>query len=467
MNDAVVTVDPSLPKRIPDPPRAPGALPPGPRGLPLVGTAITLARDPLGFLLELGHRYGPVSFTRFGPYRVFMLNDPELIEDVLLGKHRQCVKDKSTRDLTPLAGNGLLTSEGEPWRKQRKLAAPPLQPKRIANYAATMLDCSERAFGKLRDGQELDVHALLAQTTLEIVGKTLLGVDATGEAERISRVIDLFMQYFERQAYSWEGLLPLFVPTPRRVRMRRAVAELDGIICPMIARCRANGAQEDHLLARLINARDEDGEPMSDVQLRDEAVTMLLAGHETTALALTYAVYMLATHPDVAMRLRAEVDQAFSAVPADPMALCALPYVNAVTRETMRLYPPAYVIGREAIEPFEIGGYAVKKGDQIMVSQYAVQRDPRFFPEPERFNPDRWLDGAADALPRFAYFPFGGGPRVCIGNHFAMMEIAIVLATLAHKLEVQLPSSHEIKLAPLVTLRVTGGLPGCVHVRGA
>jgi cytochrome P450 len=465
MSDVAASADPTATKPVLEPPPPSRRLPPGPRGLPWIGTAITLARDPLGFILELGHHYGSVSYTRFGPYHVYMLNEPELIEDVLIGKHRLCTKDKSTRDLMPLAGNGLLTSEGEPWRKQRKLASPPLQPKRIASYGATMRECAERAFGALRDGQELDLHALLGQVTLEIVGKTLLGVDATGDAERIARVIELFMQYFERQAYSPEGLLPLFVPTPRRVRMRRAVADLDRIIYPMIARCRANGAQEDHLLARLINARDEDGEPMSDLQLRDEAVTMLLAGHETTALALTYALYLLARHPDAAARLQAEVDGALAAAPSDPMALCTLPYLNAVARETMRLYPPAYVIGREVTEPFTIGGYHVDRGSQLLISQYTLQRDPRFFPEPERWNPERWLDGRGDALPRFAYFPFGGGPRVCIGNHFAMMEIAIVLATFVHALTVQLPAGYQLQPAPLVTLRVQGGLPARVHLR--
>jgi cytochrome P450 len=273
------------------------------------------------------------------------------------------------------------------------------------------------------------------------------------------------MQYFERQAYSPEGLLPLFVPTPRGVRMRRAVAELDTIIYPMIARCRANGAREDHLLARLINARGEDGAPMSDLQLRDEVVTMLLAGHETTALALTYAVYLLSTHPAVAARLRAEVDAAFASTPIDPMALCALPYLNAVARETMRLYPPAYVIGREVVEPFELDGYRLEKGAQVLISQYTIQHDPRFFPQPKRFQPQRWLDGAQDALPRFAYFPFGGGPRVCIGNHFALMEIAIVLATFVRKLAVQLPGDYELETTPLVTLRVSGGLPARVQLR--
>jgi cytochrome P450 len=393
-----------------------------------------------------------------------MLNDVELIDAVLVGQHRLLVKDKSTRDLIPLAGNGLLTSEGEAWRKQRKLAAPPLQPKRITGYAQTMQDCVERACAELGDGRERDMHAELARLTLEIVSKTLLGVDARGDAERIAHVLDVFMKYFERQAYTAESLLPLSWPTPARVRMRRAVKELDAIIYAMIARSRSAGADQDHLLARLVSARDEDGQPMSDLQLRDEVVTMLLAGHETTALALSYAVYLLSTHREVALQLRAEVDPAFATGSADPMALSALPYLNAVIRESMRLYPPAYALGREVVEPFELGGHSLPRGAQLLISPYTLHRDARFYPQPERFDPERWLGGAR-AVPRLAYLPFGGGPRVCIGNHFATMELAIVLATLVHRLELEVPASYRLTLAPLVTLRLVGGLPARARKR--
>ena len=462
---STASVDPRT-VRPPEPPPASRSLPPGPRGLPLVGTAMELAKDPLGFIRDLAYRYGPVSFTRFGPWAVYMLNDAELIEDVLIGKHRSCVKDKSTRDLMPLAGQGLLTSEGELWRRQRRLAAPPLQPKRIAGYAETMFDSAARAFAPFRDGETRDMHGELAQLTLEIVSKTLLGVDARGDGQRIADALERFMEYFERQVYSWQGILPLWVPTPSRVRMRRAVRGLDDIVYPMIARYRASAGSEEHLLARLVHARGEDGEPMSDLQLRDEALTMMLAGHETTALALTYAVYLLATHPEVASRLRAEVDAAFASGQPDPMALCALPYLNAVMRESLRLYPPGYAIGREVTEPFEVGGYALPRGTQLLISPYTIHRDARYFAQPERFVPERWLDSAfVEALPRFAYFPFGGGPRVCIGNHFAMMELALVLASLVRGFELELLPGYQLELAALVTLRVVGGLPMRVRRR--
>jgi cytochrome P450 len=433
--------------------------PPGPRGLPLLGSALAISRDPLAFLLELCLDYGPISHTWFGPYSTYAINDPELIEELLLGRYRDCTKDKSTRDLMPLAGQGLLTSEGESWRRHRKIAAPPLQPKRIASYAETMLDCARRACVEIGTGELRDGHADLLRLTLEVVGKTLLGVDARAQAETIARVVDLFMAFFERQLYSWEGLLPLGIPTLSRWRMRKAVAELDRIILPIIARCRSEDAADDHFLARLVHARGEDGEGLSDAQLRDEAVTMLLAGYETSALALSYAVLVLSQHPAVTARLRDELDAAFGSGAATPAELCALPYLNAVIRETMRLYPPAYAVGREAIEPFELGGYALRPGDQILVCQFALHRDPRFFPQPEAFKPERWLEPGIESLPRFAYFPFGGGPRVCIGNHFAMLEIALVLATLVHRLEFEVDPSFALQLNPVVTLRLKGGLP--------
>jgi cytochrome P450 len=433
-------------------------LPPGPSGPPLIGTAFKLAKDPLGFLLQLGRDYGDVSHTFLGPWSVYMVNHPDLIEEVLLGRHRDCIKDKSTRDLSVLVGQGLLTSEGEPWQRARRLAAPPLQPKRIAGYAATVIDCAERMCHGFASGRERDIHADVTMLTLEIVGKTLLGVDTRSDAERVSRVLGLFMTFYEKQLYSWEAVLPLAVPTWTRLRLRRAIRELDRLIYAMIARCRAQGPGAEHFLSRLVHAGGEGGAALSDRQLRDEAVTMLLAGHETTALALTFAIFALTQHAEQRTRLRAELDAFFADPAHDPAAVCELPYLDAFIRESLRLYPPAYAIGREAVKAFDLGGFTLPVGSQIMISQYAIQRDARFFPEPERFMPERWLDASSKALPRFAYFPFGGGPRICIGMHFAMMEIALVLATLVRRIEIAALPDTQLRLDPVVTLRVKGGL---------
>ncbi len=386
--------------------------PPGPRGLPLIGSARDLARDILGFVLGLGRRHGPVSFARVGLANIYMINEPELIEEVLIGRHRDCIKDLGTRELIPLVGHGLLTSEGELWRRQRKLAAPPLQPKRIASYARTMVECAEREAAALREGELRDVHVDMMRLTLEIVGKTLLGFDARGEAERISRIVDAAMVYMDKQMNSPQGVLPKWVLTPDRYRFRKGVRELDAIVYHIIARCRAQDSQADHLLARLVQARDEQGEAMTDVQLRDEAVTMLLAGHETTALTLTYALYLLARHPAAVARLHDELDQRLGGRTPGVDDLAELPFLEAVVKESLRLYPPAYLLGREIVSSFELGGYTLPAGDQVMMSPYVMQRDARYFPEPIRFKPERWLEPSAKSLPRFAYFPFGAG-RAC------------------------------------------------------
>lgn len=439
--------------------------PRGPKGAPLVGSLPALGRDPLGFLLDLGRNYGAVSFATVGRSRLYMLNEPALIEEALVGRHRECVKDFGTRELVPLVGQGLLTSEGEAWRRHRKLASPKLAPKHIAGYAETMVACAERACAGFRDHEVRDIQLDMMALTLEIVGKTLLGVDARGDADRIAHVLDVSMEYFDKQLRTWHGMLPRWVVTKERLAFREVRAELDQMVYRIIARCRARGEGDDHLLARLVHARGDDGEAMSDAQLRDEAVTMLLAGHETTALALCFAVYALSEHPQAAARLRAEIDAQLASRPATLADLPKLKYLEAVVRETLRLYPPAWLIGREIAQPFEIGGYALRPPEQLIMSPYAMHRDPRFFPEPERFLPERWLDARAQALPKFAYFPFGGGPRVCIGNHFALMETQLVLATLVSQLELTVVPGFALELDPVVTLRPACGVRVLVRRR--
>lgn len=436
------------------------ALPPGPKGVPWLGSLPAVYRDALGWVLDFGHRHGPVSYTRFGPGQIYMLNDPELIEEALIGKHRECIKDRSTRELAALLGNGLLTSDGERWRSHRRLAAPPLQPRRIAGYADVMRACTERVLSSFGDEEVRRIDADMADVTLEIAGKTLLGIDTRGDTERVSQILDAAMAHFGRQFYSWHGLLPPWVPTRARVRFARAVADLDAMLYAVVRRCREGGGDADHLLARLVHARDENGETLSDLEVRDEAVTMLLAGHETTALTLAYACYLLALHPEVGARLRAEVDDVLGERPVAVADLQRMPQLEAVLRETLRLYPPAYIIGREVVTPFEIGGYTVPRQAELLMCPYSVQRDARLYSEPERFAPERWLDGKLDRLPRFAYFPFGGGPRTCIGNHFALMEASIVLASLVQRFELFRVWRYELRIAPAVTLRPqAGGVP--------
>jgi cytochrome P450 len=428
-------------------------------------------RNPLKMYLELGLAHGDVSHTFLGPASVYMVNDSDLIEQVLLGEHQSCIKDEITRHLIPLLGAGLVTNEGASWKRQRKLASPPLQPKRVAEYAELMATCAARTFDQFRAGETRDFHVDMMALTLEIVGATLLGLNTRSEAERIATVLEAAQRFLETRLYSFVRLLPISIPTPAALRFRRSVRELDRIVYQLIDRCRQEGGSADHLLARLMSARTEDGEAMSDQQLRDEIVTMMLAGHETTALLMMYAVYLLSTHKREAELLRAEIDEKLQGRLATFADLANLPYTDAFVRETLRLYPPVYAFGREVTAPFSVGGYTLPKGSMILFSPFARQRNPAVYPEPERFRPERWLSADTrenkPVVRRFDFFPFGGGPRVCIGNHFATMEAALILATMVQKLELSIDPSFELVLAPAITLRMKHGLRVKVERRRA
>jgi len=438
--------------------------PNGPKALPFVGSLLAARQDLVQFFVDMAS-YGDLSFTRLGPLRMYLVNHPQLVETVLIEQQRRLMKDNGTRVLGALVGEGLLTIEGEHWRHQRKLAAPPLQPKRIANYAQTMVECADPLVRGFRDDEVRDLYVDMTRLTLEIAGKTLLGVDPRRDAEPIAECLDAFLDYFLRQLQTLEGRLPPSIPTPSRQRFKRTRAELDAIIYRIIERCRRSDAQADHLLARLVRARDDEGQPMSDEQLRNEAVTMLLAGHETTALALTYTLYLLAQHPQVAAQVRAELDQQLAGSPPSAASLPKLKYLAAVVRESLRLYPPAFAFGREAIEGFELAGYPIDKGAQLMFSPYVAHRDPRYFDNPTEFKPERWLTSKIEELPRFAYFPFGGGPRVCIGNHFALMETSLVLAVVLAQVELQPVPGFRMELEPSVTLRPRNGFLALIRRR--
>ncbi|MDB4972702.1 MAG: Cytochrome family protein [Myxococcaceae bacterium] len=440
--------------------------PPGPRGLPWVGSLPQLMKRPLEFYRTMTMDFGPIAFAQVGPAKLYFVSDPALIDELLNGKHKSCIKDAVTRSLMPLVGHGLLTSEGEQWKRQRKLASQPFSPKRITSYADSMVEAAERAFARFVDGERRDFHVDSMALALEIAGTTLLGVSTREEAARVAHVTDEMLQYFVERMSTWLRLLPPNFPTRKQRRFARAKRELDAIVKNIIATSRRNGASADSLLARLINARGEDGQAMSEQLLLDEAITMLLAGHETTGLTLTYCVYLLSRHPAAAARLQAELDAQLHGRAVSAADVPHLPYLDAVIREAMRLYPPAYAFGREVVEPFELGGYTLPVGAQVVVSTFVMHRKPEYFPEPERFLPERWLaEGpfGTQALPRYAYLPFGGGHRVCIGMHFAQLEVALVLATLAQRLELHVVPGFELELQPVITMRSRRGMP--VRVR--
>lgn len=430
--------------------------PPGPRGHLILGCLREMQRTPLEFMAESIARYGDVVHMRLANVHVYLLNDPDLIEHVLVTANRSFIKPRLLRDAKEVLGNGLLTSEGDFWLRQRRLAQPAFHRDRIASYAETMVAYTERMLEEWKDGEKLDIHEEMMRLTLAIVARTLFGAEVGDKAADVGRSMEVALQRFVERITIFRFLDKL--PLPRNRRFRAARASLDEIIYGIIEERRRAGVDRTDLLSLLLQARDEDGSRMTDLQLRDEAITLFLAGHETTAISLSWTWYLLSQNPDVEARLVDELERVLGDRPPTLADLPNLSYTDMVVRESMRLFPPAWRVGREAIEPCEVGGYRIPVGAQVIMSQWVVQRDGRFFEEPEAFRPERWEDDLTKRIPRFAYFPFGGGARRCIGDSFAMMEATLLLAAIARRYHIALAPDAVIELWPSITLRPRHGL---------
>lgn len=434
-------------------------LPPGPKTRPLVGNLFDYSRDPLNFLARSAREYGDVVSLQFPGPPAYLLSNPEHIEQVLVKNNRNFAKDRVTRQMLGILGDGLLTSDGDFWRRQRRLAQPAFHRGRIENYARTMVGYTERMLEDWRDGEERNVHHDMMRLTLEIVAKTLVDADIAGDAEEVGRALGTIMaRYSDQGSGVFLRMIPDSVPTPSNVRFRRANQKLEEFIYGIIEDRRRSGRDTGDLLSMLLQARDEDGGRMSDKQLRDEVMTIIMAGHETTAIALSWTFYLLGKHPAVEEKLHAELEAVLGGRPPTVEDLSHLSYTDAAVKESMRLYPPAWAIGREALEDCEIGGFNVPAKTQLFISQYVVHHDPRFFDNPGAFVPERWLDGSTDDLPKFSYFPFGGGPRLCIGQSFAKMEANLILATVAQRFELELLAGQPPIPQPSITLRPKNGI---------
>jgi cytochrome P450 len=441
------------------------SLPPGPRGRWLSGSLPDFTRDRLGFLRRCAQDYGDIVAVRFGPRRVFLVFQPDAIEEVLVTQARNFTKHFALR-LNPLVlGNGLLTSEGDFWLRQRRLAQPAFHRNQIAAYAAVMVGYTQRMLAGWSAGQRCDILTEMTRLTLAIAAKTLFDAEVGAEADTVGSALQLLQTNFVARFNSLLPL-PIWLPTPRNLRLKRAVRRLDEILYGFIRQRRQSGTDRGDLLSLLLHARDEDdGSRMTDRQLRDEAMTLFLAGHETTALTLSWAWYLLACHPEAEERLLAEVLAVLAGRAPTVADLPRLRYAEAVVQEALRLYPPAHVIGREAIHDCEIGGYRVPAGTTLLMSQWVVHRDARYFEQPEAFRPERWTGDLAQRLPKYAYFPFGGGPRVCIGNTFAMIETVLVLATIAPRFRFTVLPDPPVIPWPTFTLRPKHGIPAVLTPR--
>ena len=428
---------------------------PGPKRTFLLGNLLEFGKDPIGFFESCAASYGDIVSLQLGSWPAIFINNPDYFDYVLLENNKNFIKHRFFfRHVTDLFGAGLLTNEGQPWLRQRRLMQPAFHRERIAGYGATMAEYTTRMLDTWdrENTPHRDVHREMMKLTMEIATKTLFGGDISdAEAAEIGAAFDdavvAIADRFRRPVKIAE-----WIPIPGNIRWRRAVKRLDRLVYEMLEQKRRRGPGDD-LLTMLTEARDEDGSAMDAKQIRDEAVTIFLAGHETTAIALSWTFYLLAQHPEVEERLAREVRG------ANAMELVRNPYLTNVISESMRLYPPAYAFGREAIADCEIGGYPVPKGTTIFMAPWVAHRDKRWFADPLKFNPDRWNNDFAKTLPRFAYLPFGGGPRQCIGNSFALMEAAIILGSVLQRYRLT-RDANAPKVEPFasITLRPDGGM---------
>lgn len=432
------------------------AVPPGPKGSLIMGVMRDFNRDTLGFVTRC-RDYGDVVRTRFLWVHAYFLFNPDDIESLLTTNAKSYRKAQSLRSpfFHRLVGNGLVTSEGEFWRRQRRLAQPAFHRQRISSYGDVMVQYAERAIATWKSGEKRDLARDMTRLTLEIVVKTLFNSDVSNDADHIGDILSSLVKPFASQA-TLKWILDNRLPTPEHRRYFNAVSEIDKIVFRIIAERRASGHDVGDLLSMLLEAQDDDGSKMSDAQLRDEVMTLFLAGHETTALVLSWSWYLLATHPDVEQKFHAELSEVLGGRAPNVSDLPKLKYTEMIAKETMRLYPPAYAVGREAIEETEIGGYLVPKGTQLFAFQWVTHRDPRYFEKPDEFIPERWEN--SEQIPKYAYFPFGAGPRQCIGNYFAMMEVVLLLATIGQRFRFELDPEHKVEVLPVLSLRPRNGI---------
>jgi cytochrome P450 len=436
-------------------------------GLPLLGNMLAFRRDRLA-LHDRAARMAPMTRLWLGPIPIHVATDADLAHAILV-EHNDSFKKARGMSvfMRPLLGDGLLTAESDVHRRHRKLLAPAFAPKRIAAYGASMVDETERQLAGWKDGAVVDVAAEMMQMTLAIAGKTLFGADVRGDAEHVDRGLTMAMESVVANLTSWVRL-PYPWPLPRHRRMKRAIDLLDEVVYRMIRDGRARGTDAGDVMSILLLARDdEDGTGLSDRQVRDEVMTLLLAGHETTANTLAWTWYELGRHFDIARKLEAEVADAIGNRLATTDDLPNLPYTLQVIEEAMRLHPPAYMTAREAVKDVTIDGRTYPAGSTILINIRGIHQRADYFPDPLAFKPERMVVAEKKARPRGRYMPFGAGPRVCIGSHFALVEAQLALATMVQRVRLEPAWTGPIAPEPLVTLRPKGGVPMRVHVRRA
>lgn len=440
--------------------------PPGPKDRGIIGNFPMGGKDPLGTYTRWARTYGDIFHYRFLNRHIYFLNHPDLIKDVLVTRAPNFRKGDAVRVNRRIFGNGLLSSEGASWLQQRRLIQPAFHRTRIESYGQAMVAYAQRMLDGWQPGELRDIHEDMMRLTLEIVCRALFNLEIASHEDRIAVALNTLMQL----STGGRMLLPQIlrrIPTRTNRKYERATHELDSVVYSIIQERQAapqDGSND--LLSALLEARYEDGSSMSVQQLRDEVMTLLLAGHETTAVTLSWVWLLLSQHPQVEQQLWSEIDTVLKGRPPEVRDIANLNFAEHVVKEAMRLYPPAWAIVRTALTDTAIGNYTLPAGSTAIMSQWVTHRDPRFYDEPEVFRPNRWLDERSNFLPKFAYFPFGGGPRICIGASFAMTEAVLVLVTIAQKWQIRLASTIPPEPIPGITLRPRGGVKVNVLARG-
>lgn len=419
--------------------------------LPVLGSALTFGRDPLNFLLRLALE-APISHFHLGKMPVYLIQHPDLIGEVLRSKSDAFEKSDFADELRGIIGNGLVTCQGDEWLKHRKIISPVMQKRQLDHYTPSMAAISRQHGALLNEGLR-NVHDDVLCLAMQIIGDTLFKTDAHVCPHAVSHALEEALTHFHTLALGWQQILPKYLPTRARREFRKVSAVLDGIVTSMLDAYEANPDGQSPLFSVLLDAH-RDGK-ISRRQIIDEALTLFLAGHETTALAVSYALYLLADSPEIQERVFSEVshlgDRLLTAEDMDQLKV-----TTAVINESLRLYPPIWSIIRRTTQPYTLGKLELKAGDHLMISQWTLSREPSWFPEPERFNPDRWLQGTQP--PRFAFIPFGAGGRKCIGDQFAMIEATLMLAEFVRHARFTRSDKHALELVPSVTLRPKKGV---------
>ena len=434
-------------------------LPPGPRGLPILGSSFHYFRDILGFLIHMRKTYGEIAFFKLGRRKMYMVSDPEIVKDVLVTNNKNFSKSRALKRAKMVVGEGLLTSESDFHLKQRRMIQPVFLQKRISKYASIMSEHSHRISEKWKDGQVLDMHKEMMKLTFSIVVKTLFNSDIEKNPDEIGDALTAVMKQFTRLVFPYSEYLDK-LPLPGVKRCNEALQKLDSTIYEFIEERRGNEDSYDDLLSLLLSVRSEQSDKagMSDQQIRDEAITLFIAGQETTANSLSWSLYLISKHPEVEMKLYAEIKSVLGSRLPNMDDYNNLKYTKMVFTEAMRLYPPAWTVVRRALSDYKLKDYIVPAGADIFMSQYVIQRDAKYYSDPLEFRPARWENDFMKSIPKFAYYPFGGGPRLCIGEGFAWLEGVLVLATLISGWKMKLVQNGAVKPDPLITLRPKNGL---------